>query len=439
MNKKLTISLLGLFLPTLAKAQTVNLDLSITAAPFGQASQDASVLYGRDGNVLRQIGVTAAGELKTSGTIIPAYVTVNVESIVTVKQGAKDATAEEWDVHDEDLLQAVLATDAGVTNTAQNTADLLAFFNDNSGEMVGTIQNNAIGSNVRSSMYVYDASASTLENAYATIPDITSFDGSMRRALTSSNVEAQAGVELPVPNFPLDGDTLNDGTRMPPVAALTLFDNGSSTSQNVNPTNGLPENLVQQAGTALSPPIIGISTFPSMEVNAPVVAGLMYGLAPGDTTGQQVSVDLFGANTDAPYTAALFANATLFMGTNPVSPSNPVNVTGTVTTIASQATANSLENTTTTTFPLKTGGSLLQNYTLTAKWNGAVTADTFTATLEGSPTGDFAGEEVVLATVNQAGLSAGAQLKPYAYTRVNLSALTLVTADSLDLYATGLQ
>lgn len=68
--------LFAALLPFTAKAQTVNLDLTYTAAPLGQASQAAAVLYGVDNSLsytatLRQVAVDVNGNLQTgsgSGT-----------------------------------------------------------------------------------------------------------------------------------------------------------------------------------------------------------------------------------------------------------------------------------------------------------------------------------------------------------------------------------
>lgn len=71
--------LFAALLPFTAKAQTVNLDLTYTAQPFGQASQSASILYGLDKTLtytatLRQVTVDSSGNLNVSasggGTVV---------------------------------------------------------------------------------------------------------------------------------------------------------------------------------------------------------------------------------------------------------------------------------------------------------------------------------------------------------------------------------
>ncbi len=80
-------------------------------------------------------------------------------------------------------------------------------------------------------------------------------------------------------------------------------------------------------------------------------------------------------------------------------------------------------------------GIVLENYTVTADWVGSLGADTFTATLKGSTTGAFAGEERTLGTMTEgtSNLLLSVVSKPYPYTKIFLSALSLDTATGLVL------
>lgn len=72
--KKLVMLLATAFLPLSAKAQSVNLGLSYTAEPIGQAQQVAGVLYGMDSTltytpqVARQLQADTAGRLLVVST-----------------------------------------------------------------------------------------------------------------------------------------------------------------------------------------------------------------------------------------------------------------------------------------------------------------------------------------------------------------------------------
>lgn len=70
MKKFLVLSVLtALLLPLSGKADVVNLGISYTARPFGNANQSGAALYGYDAtnNVLRQVAVDGSGNLQTSG------------------------------------------------------------------------------------------------------------------------------------------------------------------------------------------------------------------------------------------------------------------------------------------------------------------------------------------------------------------------------------
>jgi hypothetical protein len=82
-----------------------------------------------------------------------------------------------------------------------------------------------------------------------------------------------------------------------------------------------------------------------------------------------------------------------------------------------------------------TYGNVFKDYTITADWVGSAGTSTFTATLEGSMTGAFAGEQRILATMTEgtSNLKLSVTSEPWPYTRVNLSALSLDTATGLTL------
>jgi hypothetical protein len=82
-------------------------------------------------------------------------------------------------------------------------------------------------------------------------------------------------------------------------------------------------------------------------------------------------------------------------------------------------------------------GYLLQNLSAAAWWNGSVGSDTFTALLQVSPTGAYAGEEITLATLTESNLDDAVAAKPWPYSRLKLTALTLDTATALNLFASG--
>ncbi len=83
-------------------------------------------------------------------------------------------------------------------------------------------------------------------------------------------------------------------------------------------------------------------------------------------------------------------------------------------------------------------GKILQNFTVNAIWTGSPTADTFTATLEGSFLGTYTGsDKVVLRTLNAGDLADGISGVPYPYSRLNLSAISLVTATKLTITGVG--
>jgi hypothetical protein len=79
-------------------------------------------------------------------------------------------------------------------------------------------------------------------------------------------------------------------------------------------------------------------------------------------------------------------------------------------------------------------GLLMTDHRVRAVWDGTPGTSTFTATLEGSFTGAWAGEQVILKTLTESNLTDVDKDDPWPYTRLNLSALSLDTATGVHLY-----
>ncbi len=176
---------------------------------------------------------------------------------------------------------------------------------------------------------------------------------------------------------------------------------------------------------------------------APVVTSILSGLQIG---GDGAEAGVYAASfrgptsftddqdfVDTAFGPDVMAHLSSYRG-EPLGPSNPIDV--------KSPSASNTSGVIATTGIITIGVSkLLQNFTAKLVWDGSPTADTFTATLEGSYTGNYASDGVILATITEgtSGLKASVQGNPFPYTRLNLSALSLDTATGINLFAAGMQ
>lgn len=214
--------------------------------------------------------------------------------------------------------------------------------------------------------------------------------------------------------------------------AVNVATPGDWFANNSTPTSGLGiwtvTSLDAQGGVSLSPAqtlFSGIAT----TVEGAVVGSVINGFSHADGTGY-VFTGTYNGDGDTANDQFALSTATWFHGGSPVAPADsngdiPVN-TGSAFNGNTFAAPGTLA---------LNAGRVVENYTVTADWVGSLGADTFTATLEGSTTGAFGGEQRILGTITEAtgGLTLSVTSKPWPYTRVNLSALSLDTATGLVL------